>query len=67
MQTAGMWRPIHIIFKPDRVWADHLRSTYELVVPVVRRQIRLGAGEMAASSPEQPRVAVAKLKGGKIT
>jgi hypothetical protein len=56
------------MFKPDRVWADRLRSTYELVVPVVRRQICLGSREMAASPPEQPRVVVvAKLKGGKIT
>ena len=31
---------LQVVFEPDRLSVDHLRSAYELVVPIVRREVR---------------------------
>ena len=48
-----MRRRLHIrtIFEPARLSADHLRNAYELVVPVVQREVRAEA----AGLDQQPR------------
>jgi hypothetical protein len=42
LRPNGMRRRLHIqvVFEPARLSADHLRSAYELVVPIVRRDVR---------------------------
>jgi hypothetical protein len=52
LRASGMRRrlSIHVVFAPARLSADHLRSAYELVVPVVQREVHAD-GEAGAEDP----------------
>ena len=62
-----MWRRrcIETAFESDRLWAARLRRAYELVVPVLRREVRAEAHETGTDQQIQPQVRAPK--GGKVT
>jgi hypothetical protein len=57
-------RCIETAFESDRLWAARLRRAYELVVPVVRRDVRPEVQEEEANRQSQPQVRAPK--GGKV-
>ena len=46
---------LQVVFAPARLSADHLRSAYELVVPVVQREVHADAVAEAKNHNPKPR------------
>lgn len=55
---------MEIAFESDRLWAARLHRAYELVVPVIRREVRAEAQEEEANRQLQPQVPAPK--GGTV-
>lgn len=57
VRPGGMRRPFRfqVVFAPVRLSADHLRSAYELVVPVVEREVRAETEAEAKHHRPEPR------------
>jgi hypothetical protein len=60
-----MRRRLHlqVVFEPARLSADPLRTAYELVVPIVQREVRAQA---TADHDQQPRGRESPQQKGKI-
>jgi hypothetical protein len=51
------WLQIQVVFEPVRLSADHLRSAYERVAPIARREIIRAAREGVTPQDSQDRQA----------
>ena len=54
---------IQVVFEPARLSAEHLRTAYELVVPIVQREVRAKA---AADYDQQRRGHGGPRQEGKV-